>query len=332
MNINYCTLFDSNYLSRAIAMYQSLRKNVQEFHLYIFAFDDAALNFLEKLQLPFTTTISLKEFEDAELLEIKKTRTNTEYCWTCTPSIILYSIQHFQLKSCTYIDADLVFYSNPKELIDELGEDSILLTEHHYSLQYDLTAKSGKYCVQFMTFKNDDTGMKALTWWRNACNEWCYQRVEEGKFGDQKYLDDWTTRFEKVHVLQNIGGGVAPWNIQQYDLVREKNDFYIIEKSNQKKWKMIFYHFHGVTITEEVYTWFDIVLFRKRKLVYTQYEMPELFSRMIYEPYLSTLLQIGNKLRYYGMKINYHAVTERRRNIENRIHRFFTGKTAEANS
>ena len=118
-----------------------------------------------------------------------------------------------------------------------MGEKSVLITEHRYTKEYDQSRTSGIYCVQFMTFKNDKNGMEALNWWRNACIEWCYSRFENGKFGDQKYLDDWLNRFKGVHSLKNLGGGVAPWNIQQYDL-------------SKKEFELIFYHFHGFKILE----------------------------------------------------------------------------------
>ena len=114
---SYCTLFDSNYLTRGLAMYESLKKYNDNFHLYIFAFDDRSYTLLEKLDLKSTTIISLKEFEDERLLAIKSDRTAGEYCWTCTPSIIKYSIEEYNLDNCTYLDADLYFFNNPSVLI-----------------------------------------------------------------------------------------------------------------------------------------------------------------------------------------------------------------------
>lgn len=244
-NINhFCTLFDSNYLSRGVTMYQSLAATGANFHLYVFAFDEKCRQVLETMNLPKLTVISLKEFEDEALLKVKPTRTRAEYCWTSTSSTILYCIEQFNLPACTYLDADMFFYADPSVLIDEMGDKSIMITEHRYTPRYDKTALSGTYCVQFVTFKNDERGLTALRWWRNACLEWCYNRHEDGKFGDQKYLDDWTTRFEAVHVLQHLGGGLALWNIQQYSVTEQDGKLTCTEKTTGKTFSPVFYHFH----------------------------------------------------------------------------------------
>jgi len=245
---NFCTLFDSNYLTRGLALHESLRKQCESFHLYIFAFDENCREVLNSLlqsgELKNCTIISLKEFEDEKLLNIKPTRSIAEYCWTSTSSTILYVLNNFKVDSCTYLDADLYFYSSPKIIFDEMGEKSILLTEHRYSPQYNKEIKSGLYCVQFVTFKNNSEGRTALEWWRERCLEWCYNRYEEGKFGDQLYLDDWTERFPGVHVLENRGGGLAAWNVQQY-LFGESNGIITADyPSGDSVFTPVFYHFH----------------------------------------------------------------------------------------
>ena len=246
--LNFCTLFDSVYLSRGFAMYDSLKKHCKSFHLYIFAFDDKCRHILKSLALENTTVISLQEFEDEELLRIKPTRSRGEYCWTCTSSTILYAINTYHLNHCTYLDSDLYFFTSPQVLLNEMDEDkSILITPHRYTKKYDKSAISGIYCVQFVTFKNDVNGMEALNWWRNACLDWCFDRLEDGKFGDQKYLDDWPTRFKGVHVLQHTGGGVAPWNMQQYSFCWNDDKLIGTVLTTQEQFEVVFFHFHTMT-------------------------------------------------------------------------------------
>lgn len=244
---NFCTLFDSFYLTRGIAMYLSLEKTCDNFHLYIFAFDDKSYEILNKLNFKHATIISLREFEDEKLLAVKPGRSKAEYCWTSTSSTILYVINNYKVPSCTYVDADLFFYQNPKILFDEMGDKSILLTLHRYPPKFNRTTTSGIYCVQFITFFNNQDGLEALNWWRDACIDWCYDRYEDGKFGDQKYLDDWTTRFKGVHVLEHLGGGLASWNVEQWPFV-SKNGNKILFKDNDRNvnFGAVFYHFHHV--------------------------------------------------------------------------------------
>jgi len=242
--LKFCTLFNTTYLTRGLAMYNSLKQQCESFHLYIFAFDCNSYELLSAMELEHVTVISLQAFENERLLAVKDGRTAGEYCWTCASSTIKYCIEEFNLDHCTYVDADLLFFSDPAVLVAEMDEKSVLITEHRYTPGYDQTATSGIYCVQFVTFKSNAAGMEVLNWWVDACIDWCFNRMEDNKFGDQKYLDDWLTRFDCVHVLQHLGGGVAPWNVQQYNFMYSGKQIMGTELASGSNFDLVFYHFH----------------------------------------------------------------------------------------
>lgn len=271
--LHFCTLFNKNYLLRGLTLISSLQKYEDDFHLYILAMDESSAHTLKELKLKNTTIIPLAEFESPALLAVKPQRSVGEYCWTCTPLLIKYCLERFQLTNCTYLDADIYFFASPRVLIKEASSYSIMITEHRYTPSYDQTKIAGKYCVQFMYFQNDEDGLRTLTWWQDRCLEWCYSRYEEGKFGDQKYLDDWLTRFNKVHELQNLGGGLGPWNIQQYKL-KKTSPLQLTEKRTGTQFEGIFYHFHGLK------------LFKNGLCDLGYYRISEDVLSSIYAPYL----------------------------------------------
>ncbi len=281
--LNFVTLFNSNYLSRGLLLHHSLHKYGLKFHLYVIAFDDITYDYLKKYPHENLTVISLQQFEDEKLLAVKPTRSAGEYCWTCTASTVLYTINTFHLDHCVYIDADMCFYSNPQSLFDEWGSRSVLITDHRYTAEYDQSKSSGKYCVQFVGFKNDKDGMAALTYWREACIDWCYAREEDGKFGDQKYLDDWTTRFNNVHVLKHLGGGLAPWNMQQYDFKNINGKLIGTEKTTNEKFEAVFFHFHGLKIYKDNIS----------SLTGETYEMEPWALELFYKPYVHDLMRVS---------------------------------------
>ncbi|GMU94976.1 glycosyl transferase [Ignavibacterium album] len=287
MTYNFCTLFDSNYLSRGIALYRSLEKHCNNFHLYIFAFDTKSYNVLKKLNLVKATVIPLSEFEDEKLLQVKPSRSVAEYCWTSTSSTILYVLENFGVDNCTYVDADVFFYSSPEPIFQELGDKSILITEHRYSPQYNKELKSGKYCVQFITFRNDENGLKALRWWRDRCLEWCYARYEDGKFGDQLYLDDWTERFQGVHVMQHLGGGLAAWNVQQYEFQKVEEKILGKENSTGQEFDVIFYHFHYLKF------------FNDGKVELGRRKLSKQVINIFYKDYIKLLDDISSEIKKY---------------------------------
>lgn len=273
----YCTLFNAKYLARGLTLYKSIARHEPNFHLYVLCMDDATYDVLTRLSLPRLTPIRLSDFENPDLLSVKKDRTVAEYCWTCAPAIIRYCLDHFRLGRVTYLDSDLFFFSSPNLLVDEMlrADGSVSLTEHRYAKDYAKKRQdAGIYCVQFMTFVNDEAGRTALDWWYARCIEWCYARVEDGKFGDQKYLDDWTTRFKKIHVITDRGCGIAPWNVQQLVVTRDSEGNVLIDCAQLR-----FYHFHNL----------KILTIRKADLCRTFYYLSQHVQEYIYKPYLHEL-------------------------------------------
>lgn len=90
------------------------------------------------------------------------------------------------LPEITYLDSDLMFFCSPKCVDNELkkANASVGLTPHFIN-----NTIFGVYCVQYVYFKRDEDGEKCLNWWKNECLKWCYSKLEDGKYGDQKYLD-----------------------------------------------------------------------------------------------------------------------------------------------
>ena len=287
--MNYCTYFDKNYLSRGLALYASLLKNHKsKFHLYIIAFDKFTYDFLKKRNFKFTTCVYYQDFESKQLKKVKMKRTVVEYLWTCTPFVIFFFIQKFKLKSCTYLDADIYFFSDPRIIYKNQNNYSVFITSHNYHPMYDQTMTSGKYCVQYLTFKNNREGLYVLNWWKKKCLKWCYNRVEGNKFGDQKYLDSWPTKFSRVEVATHLGVGVAPWNIKRFTIKKNKN-FFILE--NGKSHQVIFYHFH------------DLRFFLNKNLAFlSSYDLSQEVIDKIYNPYIKNIISIEKKY-----KLNFNA-------------------------
>lgn len=283
MHYNFCTLFDRNYATRGLALYHSLLEQAGDFTLWILCMDDQVFQALSKLQLPKVNLIRLTDLEDDELRQVKTTRSAVEYCWTLTPSLPLYILtQHPELDHVTYLDADTYFYSSPQPIYDEWAGKSILIVSHNYAPRFIYKIpESGIYNVEFLIFRNDVNGLACLRWWRERCNEWCYFRLEDGKLGDQMYLNDWTTRFQGVQVLQHLGGGVAPWNIERFRVWQQAGQVKIDQLP------VIFYHYHALR-------WYGLSSYDPA-LGY--WYMPRAVRRLIYQPYIQRLNQTFAQLK-----------------------------------
>ena len=242
--LHYCTYFDSLYLPRGLAMYRSLRAQRKDIQLWVLALDDNCRTTLEHLRLPGVEIIPLEVLEagDQELVKRKPTRSRIEYYFTCTPVLFCHILENrTEVDLLTYLDADLFFYADPAPLFEEMSQSSVAITPHRFTQALKHLEQYGSYNVGWVSFRRDERALACLKEWRSQCLEWCYDRVEDGKFADQKYLDSWPVAHEGVVSLSHPGANVAPWNVSGLRLEADREGRVTVDEV-----PLLFYHFHGL--------------------------------------------------------------------------------------
>ncbi len=240
----FCTYFDWNYSDKGLALYESLERHIQSFTIFILCLDDMTYSALCGLYLPSAVLIPLNKLESRDLafFKTKKTRSLIEYYFTLTPVLLLDILKNFMdIDILTYLDADLYFFGSPEAAYEEMGNNSILIIEHRFPEILQNREKYGIYNVGFLSFRNDENGAECIKWWREKCIDWCFDRLEDERFADQKYLDKWPQLFPKVKILKHKGVNVAPWNVINYKFhLGPSREYYVDEKP------LLIYHFHGL--------------------------------------------------------------------------------------
>ena len=276
---HYVTLFDSLFLPQGLALHLSMERHAGQYTLWVLCVDDSVFDTLKRMSLPNVRLLRLSELETAELTRVKADRTRAEYCWTLTPFTPRFVFEaDATVQRVTYIDADMWLRKNPAPIFRELETSNkhVLITDHSYAPEYDSSYLSGQYCVQFMVFTRTD-GEAVRKWWEERCIEWCYSRIEDGKFGDQKYLDDWLDRFpNEVHALSDNELLLAPWNATRFPYGRS-----------------VCWHFHSLRI---------VAMDSSGRLGVDccDYPLPQVTRRYVYEQYVSDLRHVKAMIEQTG--------------------------------
>jgi hypothetical protein len=276
----YCTYFDSGYLSRGLALVESLRNHGDHSPIWILALDDAAKGYLDAAALPgvHTLTIADIEAEAPELLPLKSKRSRMEYFFTSTPLLMRWVANRQSDPSTVviYLDADLFFFERPSLVLDSLGDGSIGIIEHKYPARLaSRLAKYGRFNVGWVGIRVDERGLACLDWWAASTLEWCFDKPEDGKYADQGYLDWFPKKFEGVVVLESKGFNLAPWNTGGH-VLSSGSDRVVIDGSDE----LVFFHFHGVRRVRDWYV--------TSQLVYGS-RLTRVLRDGVYVPYLRKL-------------------------------------------
>lgn len=275
---NYVTNFNLGFLPQGLALYRSMQRHVKAFQLWVVCMDQHCFDALQTLNLPNMHPINFSSMESDAYKRLKEERTIAEYCWTVNPlNPYLVFSQDPTIDRVTYVDADLWFLSTPDPIFKEFSNSSksVLVTEHAYLPEYDQSISSGIFCAQWITFvKNHSEPLRK--WWEEQCFHWCFNRSEDGKFGDQKYMESWPTLFPgTVHSLSSPKMILAPWNAQDINLENG-----------------VAYHFHGLRILNKTHY-----------VVKSFYSISGEYEQKIYKPYLIDLSDSIKDMKNIGLEL-----------------------------
>ena len=233
--MNFCCLSDINYLSRFLILYESAIKFNSHTKFFVLALDSRIFKLLKEKKLENVKIVKLSVVERKyKYLKIaKKNRSLIEYYFTLSSFFIKYIRSTFNIIHCYYIDSDIIFVRDFKKENHRYLNHSIVIIKQNWK------EKFGKFNVGliFFNFKFKETS-KILNRWSKECFDWCYDKCEEGKYADQKYLDQWPNQTRHLLIIEPENSVMAPWDLKKDNiplLARERKTFYA-------------YHYHDLEI------------------------------------------------------------------------------------
>lgn len=277
MKVNLVSYIDANYLPKFLVCYKSLIKHFDnKFILHLYCFDNVVFNILKRRKLKNLKIYKKEEFEITEVISQKQNKKTHEYYWTYTPIVLEKTMQSLKENDIlVYMDTDMMFFSSPQVIFDELEDKDVLIQPNNFSVKERWQFEPiGYYCTAFNIFRINDNTRKIISEWKNQCIKWCGADFTTGNFGDQKYMDYWRDQYENVRETTVVGANIAPWNIHKYDVSQRKDGVYLNNNP------LIYYHFHAFKMNFDDY---EYMIEGDRD---NHYEIRKDAIEYIYKPYI----------------------------------------------
>jgi lipopolysaccharide biosynthesis glycosyltransferase len=241
--VKFCTSFDHHYLDRGLVLYESLREHYPGAILQVLALTKECEDFLNHLNLNGVEVLPLSMLLEnyPELIKARSTRNATEFIFTLTPFIVCETLKSVgENDQVIYLDADMMFFGSPAAILETSVNYDVAITPHRFSRHMEGQKRFGIYNVGWVGFKKSAGGIRCANWWAERCLEWCHDRLENGKFADQKYLETFKDLADSVYEIDHIGVNCAPWNASFHRFTRQ------VGKAFVDNTPLVLYHFAKV--------------------------------------------------------------------------------------
>ncbi len=291
--MHFYTSININYLPKA----RILAKSVKEFcpdSKFSLVFSDVMPQEIDPEKEPFDEIITIDKL-DLPVLNLNfwiYKHTVVELC-TAVKGQALVKFLDTGSDKVVYLDPDIAVFQSLDTLDKLLDQNDIILTPHitcpEKSIQgvrdNEMSAlKHGAFNFGFYAVRNTENGKNFAYWWRDRLADFCYDKIPDGLFTDQKWGDLVPGLFDGVYIWKDPGCNVATWNISNRKITKTNEGKYLVNGRPLK-----FYHFSGFDSGSQAmmldrYSDGNLALYELRKWYIDRQEQEE---QKIYEKYPS---------------------------------------------
>lgn len=289
------TICSNNYLAQAKTLGDSLFEKNPDYKFVIGLCDelstDIDYSFFEGVEIIPVSQIEIYCFD-----EIIKKYNIIELNTSIKASLFKYLIsKHEGLETIIYFDPDIRVFNKLDLLEKYLEKDDILITPHilnpisvdDFSPSENLFLNYGIYNLGFLALNaTSQDARNLLNWWEDKTLKIGFDRVSEGLFVDQLWINLAPVFFNNVKILKEYGFNVAPWNLHERNLIKKNNEQYIMQDGS----KLVFYHFSSYNYTKPE-------LISKRYNRYNSVVLSEEIHQL-YDQYQNKLME--NKIHFFS--------------------------------
>ena len=275
---------DSQYLSRAAVLRESIQKKSNRCNFILICHDEITFNAALLLEIPQSNLILLDHVIERykELKNARANRSHIEFLFCLTPFIMRYMLEILDLNEIVYIDADEFILGNPENLFIGESNVSIAITSHNFLPKLQYLNKFGKYNVGIIFARKSQESLAVLNWWSRKCIEsTSISKQDIGVFGDQKYLDEFQVIYPNTHIYNDKGINSAPWNCT--DVYIKKGLLY----RDHFDLQLVTFHFSGLRYNNHFYI-----------AGYNRYgiKLQKSVKKYLYKDYVRRLIEVDSKI------------------------------------
>lgn len=237
------TICSNNYLAQAAVLGASVKEHQPDARFIICLCDEM----LADIDYRSLADEVLPAADIEPQMQALALRYNIVELNTCIkPRVLEYLLEERNAAKVLYLDPDIQLYQPLTNVFDVLDNAHVALTPHIYT-PIPLDGKKpaehtflnyGIYNLGFAGVSRGTEGLRFIRWWKNITYSQGYFRPEEGIFVDQLPINLAPLFFKGVHILEDMGLNMAPWNLHERYLT-EENGRYLVNGATTLK----FFHF-----------------------------------------------------------------------------------------